>query len=420
MKKPYFNPFRKQGWIKSITPAVMIAMLAAGNAQAQEGSQGNTTIFGGAQMTFFANHDFASLAGGTQPGVILTERATATISYLNFFGNGITSTGASDASHVDGYVRKYGTGQFTFPVGDNGFVGQFAASADGTSGAYFHTDATTAITSNLFTGGSAYPTALPAGGGFPTTQVAPGVGTVSKVEYWDIDGATPTPITLTWDAGSAIGTLTAGALGKLTIVGWNPGSSKWEAIASTVDATSILGGPSLAAGAGSITTKAPITPNTYTVYTFAALGNVDFTPQLIRPISTAFTIGQSSEGVLRLTNLKPNPSTGTVLVFLELGEGFELTVDPAATLSASIAVTNSQWNITDFGGGSFQFESKPGTIVAATGQVNLGYKVKATGTVTTTGAITATIINQTGGASPETGDDNDNNNIATKLLSIIF
>ncbi|MBE9461417.1 hypothetical protein ACFP1I_01455 [Dyadobacter subterraneus] len=415
MKKTYINPTFFKGWKNAAAMLALFATASVGSAQAQEGSQGNTTIFGSAQMTFFGNHNLLTPAGGTQPGVILTERGTATISYLNYSGNNLTASGVTDASYVDGYVRKYGTGQFIFPVGDNGFAGQFAASADGTSGAYFHADATTAVTTNLFTGTN-YP-ALPSGGPFPTTSVAAGVGTVSKVEYWDIDGATATPITLTWDAGSDITTLTASTLAKLTIVGWNPGTSKWEAIASAVDVTSVLGGPS-ALAEGSITSTASVVPNTYTAYTFASVGTIDLTPQLIRPIGTSFTVGQTSEGVLRLTNLKPNPSTGVVSVFLELGDGFELTVDPAATTSASIAVTNSQWTITDFGGGSFQFESKPGTIVAASGQVNLGYKIKATGAVTATGIITATIINQTGGAVPVTGDDNDNNNVAVKILSI--
>lgn len=401
----------------------MVALLAAasaGTSMAQEGSLGNTTIFGGAQMTFFGNSDFMTPTGGTQPGVILTERETATMSYLNYFGNNLTASGVTDASYVDGYVRKYGTGQFVFPTGDNGFAGQFAASADGTSGAYFHTNATTAITSNLFTG-SNYPTALPTGGlpGFPTTQVAPGVGTVSTVEYWDIDGATATPITLTWDAGSDIATLTASALGKLTIVGWNPGTTKWEAIASAVDATSVLGGPS-AIAAGSITTTTSVVPNTYTAYTFAALGTIDLTPTLPRPLVTSFLGGQTSEGVLRLTNLTPNPTTGTVVVFLELGSGFEMTVDPAAVTSGGLAVTNAQWTITDFGGGSFEFSSKPGVVIAANSFVNLGYKLKATGTVTTTGIITATIDTKTGSTNVATGDSNDNNNIVVKVLGIVL
>ncbi|MGN7886217.1 T9SS type A sorting domain-containing protein [Dyadobacter endophyticus] len=254
----------KKGWISM---AVSSALLLVGHfAQAQEGSQGNTTIFGGAQMTFFSNHNFITGGGGAQPGVILTERAAGNFGVLNFAGDNLTSTGASDAGYVDGYVRKYGAGAFVFPVGDNGFVGQFAASADGVMGAYFHADANTAITSNLFTG-SNY-TALPSGGPFATSSMGTNVDVVSTVEYWDIDGANATPLTLTWDTGSAIASLTGSNLAKLTIVGWN--GTQWVAIPSKVDVTSVLGGSS-DLSAGSITTSSPLAPDTYTAYTFASL-----------------------------------------------------------------------------------------------------------------------------------------------------
>jgi hypothetical protein len=94
------------------------------------------------------------------------------------------------------------------------------------------------------------------------------VDVVSIVEYWDIDGSNATPLTLTWDAGSAIAALTGSQLGKLTIVGWN--GTQWEAIASKVDVTSVLNGSSDLT-AGSITTTAAIAPDTYTAYTFASL-----------------------------------------------------------------------------------------------------------------------------------------------------
>ncbi|HWV32021.1 MAG TPA: T9SS type A sorting domain-containing protein [Dyadobacter sp.] len=275
----------RKGWIST---AVSTALLLLGPlAQAQEGSQGNTTIFGGAQMTFFSNHNFITGGGGAQPGVILTERASGNFGVLNFAGDNLTSTGASDAGYVDGYVRKYGAGSFVFPVGDNGFLGQFAASADGVMGAYFHTDANTAVTSNLFTG-SNY-AALPNGGPFATSSMGTNVNVVSTVEYWDIDGPNATPLTLTWDAGSAIGSLTGSDLTKLTIVGWN--GTEWVAIPSKVDTTSVLGGTSDLT-AGSITSISPLAPDTYMAYTFASL-------VLPLPVTlTRFTAAAESRTVL--------------------------------------------------------------------------------------------------------------------------
>ncbi|HWV28734.1 MAG TPA: T9SS type A sorting domain-containing protein [Dyadobacter sp.] len=261
MKQSYTTSSRK-GWISLVTSILLVGHLV----QAQEGSQGNATIFGGAQMTFFGNHDFVAGGIGAQPGVILTERAAGNFGVLNFAGDNLTSAGASDAGYVDGYVRKYGVGTFVFPVGDNGTLGPFAASADGTMGAYFHADPNTAATSNLFTG-SDY-AALPDGGPFATTSMGANVNVVSTVEYWDIDGANATPLTLTWDAGSAISALTDSDLTKLTIVGWN--GTQWVAIPSKADTTSVLGGNSDLT-TGSITTQSPLVPDSFAAYTFASL-----------------------------------------------------------------------------------------------------------------------------------------------------
>jgi hypothetical protein len=264
MEKPNNNSSGGKNWTAAVIAGMLI--LSAPSAQAQEGSQGNTTIFGGAEMTFFADHNFAAGGGGTQPGVILTDRAAGNFGILNFSGPNLVSTNASDAGYVDGYVRKYGTGQFIFPVGDNGSLGQFAASADGTMGAYFHSDPNTAVTSNLFTGTDYI--ALPTGGPFATSSMGANLDVVSTVEYWDIDGTGATPLTLTWDAGSAIATLTGSQLNKLTIVGWD--GTQWMAISSKVDVISVLSGTSDLT-AGSITTTAAIAPNTYTAYAFASL-----------------------------------------------------------------------------------------------------------------------------------------------------
>lgn len=256
-------PFARMGVSFGVLLTLMVFTFTA---HAQQGGQGNTTIFGGAEMSLFSNYNFTSGGGGIQPGVVLTERAAGNFGILNFIGANLSTTGASDAGYVDGYVRKYGTGQFIFPVGDNGFIGQFAANADGIMGAYFHTDPNSATTSNLFTGID-YP-ALPNGGPFPTSSMGDNVDVVSTIEYWDIDGANASPLTLTWDATSAIGTLTGNELNKLTIVGWN--GEEWVAIPSKVDVTSVLGGSS-DFSAGSITTTSPLVPNNFIAYTFGSL-----------------------------------------------------------------------------------------------------------------------------------------------------
>ncbi len=260
MRNTYISKF-KNG---SAWPLLLLFFLMVHWAQAQETSSGNTTIFNGAQMTFFDTHDFTTGGAGTQPGVIYTLR-TAPMGILNYGPSANTVTGANNANYVDGYVRKLGNTPFIFPVGDNNQYGPFAAQADGTTGAYFFGNATTAVTSMLPSGN--YPV-LPAGGPFSTAAMNTNLVDVSEIEYWDIDGTNPTPLTLTWDLTSAISTLTGADLPKLTIAGWN--GTQWVNIDSKVDVTSILGGAS-SLTSGSITTLTTVVPNTYTAYTFASL-----------------------------------------------------------------------------------------------------------------------------------------------------
>jgi hypothetical protein len=421
MKQSYISPYLRKHWIQAMIFATLLLLVHA--ARAQEGSQGNTTIFGGAQMTFFGNHDFVAGGSGAQPGIILTERAAGNFGILNFSGTNLTSSGASDAGHVDGYVRKYGTGQFIFPVGDNGFLGQFAASADGTMGAYFHVDPSVAITSNLFTGGN-YPE-LPSGGlpAFPRTSKAATVGAVTPVEYWDIDGATATPVTLTWDAGSDIGTLTSTTLSRLTIVGWDVALAQWVRIPSTIDATSILGGSSNVAS-GSITTNASIIPNNYIVYAFGASAP-DLTPIIALPSNNFSANGITRNFTVGLYELLSVATGENVIQFqVTVPTGYSLTFVPTQTSivpsgGAPVAVKNSDWdNIASaLGGRRLTFRAKPGVSIAALANSILGFSVtRVSAQSGSSSVITTNIIND---ASKYIYDSVDGNNIYSRVINAL-
>lgn len=255
-------------WIRGDGKVIGLSIIAAlglNTCLAQEGVSGNTTVAAGGQSTFFGNLGFLTGGSGSQPGVILTERSSGQISYVNFSGSGLLTTGASDANHVDGYVKKFGTGSFIFPVGDNGILAPFVAYADGISGAYFRADPSVAVTSNRFNGGNYAP--LPSGAPFPATNKSNVLTAISGVEYWDIDGDKSTRISLTWKATSNIAALTSNTLTNLSIAGWT--GTEWVKIPSVVDVTSLLGGTSTLT-TGSITTTNAFLPSTYSVYTLAA------------------------------------------------------------------------------------------------------------------------------------------------------
>jgi hypothetical protein len=188
-----------------------------------------------------------------QNGIISTKRS-APRGLVTFSATSIL-TGISNAKHIDGYVKKSGTAKFTFPVGDNGVYRPFAASGDATEGAYFRDNANGATT--------------PSGGPFLISRKEITVSSISGIEFWDIDGNNATSITLTWNVTSSVAALTGGALSQLTIVGWNSAASRWEKIASTPDATALLGGPSTLT-AGSITTNGVLVPNSYSIFTLGS------------------------------------------------------------------------------------------------------------------------------------------------------
>ncbi len=232
---------------------------------AQSSSEGNTYVDADGEMALFSAHSFVNGGTGALPGIIGTGRDVLTARLS--FTTGSSWTGAADNAHVDGYVRTYQTGAFIFPIGDNGNYSPAAVSASSfanpTDAAYFNTDPNSAITTNLKGGNHA---TLPAGAPFSTILFNnANLTAVSTKEYWDINGTTAATISLTWDAYSDIATLTGSTLANLTIAGWD--GTEWVAIPATVDANSILGGASTLT-AGSITTDAAITPNTYTAYTF--------------------------------------------------------------------------------------------------------------------------------------------------------
>ncbi|MGM9512389.1 hypothetical protein ACS5NO_31945 [Larkinella sp. GY13] len=245
-------------------------------ARAQSGSFGSTYVHTGMEMGILGQHDFVTGSGTINAGIVGSERlpVIGVYSFVNPAGSWIN---ASNTAFMDGYVRTYNSGPFTFPIGDNNKYRPAAVSASSaaapTTAAYYGVDPGSAMTSDLK--GGTYGI-LPGGGpAFPTTSKAATVGVVDNVEYWDIDGTTPARITLTWDANTPIASMVGDNLNNLTIVGWD--GTKWVAIPSTVDPASLTLTTSASAftglgpqiTAGSITTNATVVPGSFTVYTLA-------------------------------------------------------------------------------------------------------------------------------------------------------
>ncbi|MFD1001149.1 T9SS type A sorting domain-containing protein [Ohtaekwangia kribbensis] len=125
--------------------------------------------------------------------------------------NGATVTGASNASHIDGDIRKVGNTAFIFPVGDNGYYRPIGMSApaqatDHFTAQYFHSN----------------PTVL-----YPNAQRDASLDHVSGAEYWTLNrtgGTSGVNVTLSWDGNSG----TVNDLAALRVARWDIGLGSWK------------------------------------------------------------------------------------------------------------------------------------------------------------------------------------------------
>jgi len=157
---------------------------------------------------------------GTAPQITMEGEATingsitftdgviaSTTSDILVIADGATVSSASNASFVDGPVRKAGNEAFTFPVGDDDYraisITAPSAATDTFDAQYFATDPD---------------------GSYSRSSLGAGMELVSQVEYWELNrGSTSSAsvtVTLTWDASSAVGDLS-----DLLVAHWD--GSQW-------------------------------------------------------------------------------------------------------------------------------------------------------------------------------------------------
>lgn len=140
--------------------------------------------------------------------------------------DGATTTGASNNSHVNPYLKKIGNDDFTFPIGNGTYyrpigVSDMAANAT--------------VSDELV---AVYFKASPFDSGMVWGAWPAGITSVSSLEYWDLDdvSGSPTPkISLSWDAPTPSGTIND--MAALTIVHWTGSSFENLGNASTTGTT---------------------------------------------------------------------------------------------------------------------------------------------------------------------------------------
>lgn len=158
----------------------------------------------------------------------------------------VASIVGTSGSFVDGWVKTLGTSGIIMPIGQMVLTTKLYADvrvtpavlSTGVRVAYFRSS-----TDDL-------------GAGLDVNVAA-----VRTSEYWKFEGSNA-KISLTWNSQRPV---LSRDFADLTIVGYNPSSTKWEVISSLKDNTSVLGGTTTATS-GSITSSGDVTISNYSAF----------------------------------------------------------------------------------------------------------------------------------------------------------
>lgn len=193
--------------------------------------QGNH-VFSGAEATNLGTVNLSTPGGHTWS----TDRS----SLPGYFSAIDTAafTGASDVANINGYVKKYGNGAFTFPVGDQAgtdlrtlSISAPANATDQIGVAYWKGDVATALDP---TGGAHSRTALNPAGTVGTDQLA----SVSPIGFWDwipVNGTSASTITVSLPDFSGIGGYPSAD--EIRLAGWNTTTDQWDNLSGTSGAS---------------------------------------------------------------------------------------------------------------------------------------------------------------------------------------
>ena len=181
-------------------------------------------------------------------GRIVTPRANPEV-YLSLTDTDLY-TNEDDDRYVDGYTSYQGLNAYTFPIDDAFRIQELSieqgASVNRPKAAYFYENPEEPSTFDTF---------------FNTQDREKGIEEISKFEFWDLDGSTPTTVTLSWDIMSNISQLVINEdLSELKVVGWNIRKGIWEDLGNTQVSGTIENGA---------ITSTRFTPNDYEILTFA-------------------------------------------------------------------------------------------------------------------------------------------------------
>ncbi|MCD8405631.1 gliding motility-associated C-terminal domain-containing protein [Tenacibaculum dicentrarchi] len=183
-------------------------------------------------------------------GKVVTDKNNLAISLE--FNKHRFYAGENDNNHINGYamLRSKGTDEFIFPIGDSDNLRPMILPIQNKQntflGAYFYEDPNMPTTFSET---------------FLTDSKQVFIDNVSKTEFWDLNGASNTSVTLTWNDRSDVAMLSKNSLEKLRVVGWSNINSQWE----DLGAAEITGNLT----EGSVTSNSFV-PDNYQIITLAS------------------------------------------------------------------------------------------------------------------------------------------------------
>jgi hypothetical protein len=274
-------------------------------------------------------------------------------------------------------------------------------------------------------------TATDAGGNTRTCSFTVGVvnnlsGSISGTQTVT-QGAGSTPVTFTGSGGTKPYTFTytvsvnggpAGAPQTVSTTGGSSSVDVQQSNAVTGTYTYTLVGVSDNYGCNGTISGS----NSATITVVPPVGRPDLTSAVSEPLNSTFFSGEVKEGYVTLSNVSPDPTTGTVTFRISLVSNFNLEILGTTTSvnppgGPVTPVNNTDWNITP-GAFFYTISSKPGIVVNGNSSIKIGYKLTATGGSNSSGIMTVSVLDGTGGSTPANGDNNNSNNQSVKLFSI--
>lgn len=217
------------------------------------------------------------------------------------FENNATHSNVDNDSHVDGFVVKNGSTEFTYPIGDQDTISKAR---------YFRYAAISATeeTGSAFKGKYYFKNSDE---DFPHISKAGVIDVIDNKEYWRVEkegGEADVMLTLSWDTVTTPPEILEEPLGEIHIVRWDEGQHLW------VDEGGVAN--PLTSGTGTVTTVAPV--KDYGIFTLARIKDDLILPGDVVIYNGVTPDGDGKNDYFVIDNIKDFPKN-TVAIYNRWG-----------------------------------------------------------------------------------------------------